>query len=96
MSDDEDDFWAVQVSMGAKLQSARRMAQVVVSTSGEMALMRTVHPLDYARIKRELSQHKQRDAQKRGKDSLQATIVTELVARYLPHLADDPATPPPM
>ena len=71
MSDDEDDFWAVQVSMGEKLQSARRMDQVVVSTSGEMALMRTVHPLDYARIKRQLSQHQQRDVQKRGKDSLQ-------------------------
>jgi hypothetical protein len=96
MSDDEDDFWAAQVSMGEKLQSARRMDQVVVSISGEMALMRTVHPLDYARIKQNLSEQKQRDVQKRGKDALQASLVTELVAQYLPHLADDTTTPPPI
>jgi hypothetical protein len=33
------------------LASARRFDQVV-ATSGEMAMMRTVHPLDFARIKR--------------------------------------------
>jgi hypothetical protein len=86
MSDDEDDFWAVQVSMGEKLQSARRMDQVVVATSGEMALMRTVHPLDFARIKQALSKQIGRDPNKRGKDALQADIVTELVAQHLPHL----------
>lgn len=86
MSDAEDDFWAVQVSMGEKLQSARRMEQVVVATSGEMALMRTVHPLDFARIKQGLSTQVGRDPLKRGKDALQARIVTELVHAYLPHL----------
>jgi hypothetical protein len=55
------------------LASARRFDQVVVATSGEMALMRTVHPLDFARIKR-------------GKDALQAAIINTLVAEYLPHL----------
>lgn len=88
MSDDEEDFWAVQVSMGEKLQSARRFDQVVVATSGEMALMRTVHPLDFARIKRALAQQELRDAHKRSKDVLQAKIVTELVAHYLPQFAD--------
>ena len=87
MSDDEDDFWAVQVSMGEKLQSARRFDQVVVATSGEMALMRTVHPLDFARIKQALAQQEFREAGKRGKDALQAKIVTGLVAHYLPQLA---------
>jgi hypothetical protein len=86
MSDDEDDFWAIQVSMGEKLQSARRFDQVVVATSGEMALMRTVHPLDFARIKKVLAQQEFRDVNKRGKDALQAEIVTELVAQYLPQL----------
>lgn len=86
MSDDEDDFWAVQVSMGEKLQSARRMDQVVVATSGEMALMRTVHPLDFARIKHTLSQQIGRAPNKRGKDALQARVVTELVEQCLPHL----------
>jgi hypothetical protein len=86
MSDDEDDFWAVQVSMGEKLHSARRMDQVVVSTSGEMALMRTVHPLDFARIKLALSKQVGRDPNKSGKDALQSRIVTELANEYLPHL----------
>jgi hypothetical protein len=86
MSDAEDDFWAVQVSMGEKLQSARRMDQVVVATSGEMALMRTIHPLDFARIKLGLSQQIGRDPNKSGKDALQSRIVTELVNAYLPHL----------
>lgn len=89
MSDAEDDFWAVQVSMGDKLAAARRFDQVVVGTSGDMALMRTVHPLDFARIKLALSQQLGRDPNKRGKDALQATIVSALVAEYLPHLAAD-------
>jgi hypothetical protein len=86
MSDDEEDFWAVHVSMGEKLQSARRFDQVVVATSGEMALMRTVHPLDFARIKLSLSQQENREANKRGKDALQAMVVTGLLEQYLPHL----------
>ncbi|WP_394756485.1 GSU2403 family nucleotidyltransferase fold protein, partial [Rhodoferax sp.] len=83
MSDAEDDFWAAQVSMGEKLASARRFDQVVVATSGEMALMRTVHPVDFARIKLALSQQAGRDANKRGKDALQASIVNSLVENYL-------------
>jgi len=86
MSAAEDDFWAVQASMGEKLASARRLDQVVVATSGEMALMRTVHPLDFARIKVALSQQINRDANKRGKDALQAAIINILVAEHLPHL----------
>ena len=88
MSESDDDFWAVQVSMGEKLLSARRFDQVVVATSGEMAMMRTVHPLDFARIKLALSQQVNRDANKRGKDVLQATVVSELVTEFLPHLLD--------
>lgn len=93
MSEDEDDFWAVQVSMGEKLQTARGFDQVVVATSGEMALMRTVHPLDFARFKLTLSQQAFRDANKRGKDVLQAQIVTELVEHYLPHLQNTSISP---
>lgn len=86
MSSAEDDFWAVQVSMGDKLASARRFDQVVVATSGEMALMRTVHPLDFARIKLTLSKQAGRDANKRGKDALQSAIIDTLVTNYLPTL----------
>jgi len=66
------------------LQSARRMDQVVVGTSGEMALMRTIPPLDFARIKFDLSKQTGRDPNKSGKDALQSRIVTELVNEYLP------------
>jgi len=86
MSEDHNDLWAVQVSMGEKLQSARRMDQVVVATSGEMALMRTIHPIDFARIKQSLSQQTGRNPNKSGKDALQSHIVTALVNEYLPHL----------
>jgi hypothetical protein len=72
--------------MSDKLASARRFDQVVVAISGEMALMRTVHPLDFARIKLDLSQQAGRDANKRGKDALQSAIVNTLVANYLPHM----------
>ncbi|WP_294766309.1 GSU2403 family nucleotidyltransferase fold protein [uncultured Rhodoferax sp.] len=85
MSDEDDDFWAVQVSMGERLQSARRVDQMVVATSGEMALMRTIHPLDFARIKLGLSRQLGRDPNKSGRDALQSLIVTELVEEYLPH-----------
>lgn len=93
MSDAEDDVWAVQVSMGDKLLSARRFDQVVVATSGEMALMRTVHPLDFARIKLALSRQAGRDPNKCGRDALQAAIVNTLVADYLPQLQEN-GTPP--
>ena len=88
MSSAEDDFWAVPVSMGDKLASARRFDQMVVATSGEMALMRTVHPLDFARIKLGLSKQAGRDANKRGKDALQAAIIDTLVTNYLPTLSN--------
>lgn len=71
------------MSIGEKLASARQFDQVVVATSGEMALMRTVHPIDFARIKLSLSQQAGRDANKRGKDALQASIVNTLVENYL-------------
>lgn len=90
MSAAEDDSWAVQVSMGDKLAAARRFDQVVVATSGDMALMRTVHPLDFARVKLALSQQPGRDANKSGKDALQATLVKALVTDYLPHLGMTP------
>ena len=45
--------------------------------------MQTVHPVDFARIKLALSQQAGRDANKRGKDALQASIVNSLVENYL-------------
>ncbi|QWE16905.1 GSU2403 family nucleotidyltransferase fold protein [Polynucleobacter sp. AP-Nino-20-G2] len=86
MSEDEGDLWAMQVSMGEKLISSRYFKQMIVSSSGEMALMRTIHPADFARIKLELSKQPGRDPNKSGKDFLQAKIIKALIHEYLPHL----------
>ncbi len=86
MSNNEDDFWAVQVRTGQALIDARRFDQVIVSTSGHMARMHTIHPLDFAKVKRTLSAMRERDPLKRSKDLLQAEIAENLVANYLPNL----------
>jgi hypothetical protein len=86
MSGDENDFWAVQVRTGQALIDARRFDQVIVSTSGHMARMQTIHPLDFAKVKRTLSTMRERDPLKRSKDLLQAQIAEDLVERYLPNL----------
>jgi Nucleotidyltransferase len=86
LSDDEDDFWAVQTDMGGRLLSARPFEQIVVSTTGTMARMKTVHPLDFVRIKRALAALPGRERQKFRKDALQAEMVLTLVNEYLPQL----------
>lgn len=86
MGANEDDFWAVQVAMGERLLGARRFDQMVVATSGQMALIRTIHPLDFSRIKRDLADQVFREPLKKGKDRLQARVVDDLVRAYLPHL----------
>ena len=94
MSDSEDDLWAAQVPSGDTILGARPFEAIVVGTSGGMARMRTIHPLDFARIKERLSKATDRDPLKARKDSLQANVAREIVREYLPHLAD-PVAPPP-
>lgn len=86
MSDEEDDFWAVQVEQGEKIASGRKFEHVVIAANGEMATMRTLHPLDFIRLKRELSRRKDRDPQKAPKDRLQADVVKKLWDGYLKRL----------
>jgi hypothetical protein len=86
MSGDVGDFWAVQVRTGQALIDARRFDQVVISTSGHMARMQTIHPLDFAKVKRTLSAMQEREPLKRSKDLLQAQIAEDLVAQYLSNL----------
>lgn len=83
MSDEEDDFWAVQISDGDKLTTGRKFDHLVVAANGEMANMRTVHPLDFIRLKRQLSQMQLRDPLKAPKDLLQASVVQQLWDSYL-------------
>ena len=83
MSANEDDLWAVQVSSGEKMVSGRKFGQLVVANSGQMAVMQTLHPLDFVRIKTALSSDLQRDPLKRPKDKLQAMVVQGLWDTYL-------------
>jgi len=95
MSDDEDDLWAAQVPSGDNILGARPFEEVVVATSGAMARMRTIHPLDFARIKDRLSKATDRDPLKARKDALQASVAREIVRDYLPQLAEHvPASGP--
>lgn len=89
MTPHEDDLWAVRASTGQRLLSVAKFSQVVVATSGAMARMPTVHPLAFARIKRQLSQDPLRDPRKAPKDKAQADIVESLVKRFLPQLATE-------
>jgi len=67
MSDDEDDVWAVQASTGDRILSAPRFSQMVVATNGAMAIMHTMAPPDFARIKRKLAEYPTRDPLKRSR-----------------------------
>ena len=72
--------------MGQKLLSVPRFDQVAVGINGGMARMRTVHPLDFARIKRQLLRDFRRDPLKNAKDMAQAGMIEMLVQECLPHL----------
>lgn len=71
-----------------KLRESPRFSQVVVSLNGAMARMHTVHPLAFARIKKQLASKVGRDPLKAPKGALQAKLVTELVTSCLPHLKE--------
>lgn len=82
----ERDFWVVQVANGTQMASAPRFSQMVVSASGHMALMTTLHPVTFSRLKRALALNPKRDPLKKSRDALQARAVGELVDEMMPHL----------
>lgn len=82
MSDD-DDFWAAQIDQGEKIASGRKFEHLVIAANGEMATMRTLHPLDFIRLKSELASRSGRDPRKAPKDRLQAQVVQQLWSEYL-------------
>jgi hypothetical protein len=92
MTPNDEDLWAVRASTAQRLLSVPKFSQVVVGTSGAMARMPTVHPMAFARIKRQLSQDPKRDPRKAPKDRAQADIVELLVPQFLPQLAVEPTT----
>lgn len=86
MSGDENDFWAVQIPDGDKLATGRKFEHLVVAPNGEMASMRTMHPLDFIRLKNKLADLPTRDPLKAPKDRLQALVVQALWDGYLHRL----------
>lgn len=105
LSDDEDDVRAVQASTGDRILGSPRFSQMVVATNGEMAVMNTMHPMDFVKIKRVLGTYPTRDPLRRTKDLLQADLVEALVHSHMPQYAraegaidgpDEPATRPPV
>lgn len=89
---DDEAIWAVQVPGGEALASARRFEQIVTSTTGVMARMRTISPLDFIDIKRDAGEDPRRDPRKARKDLLQTLIVERLVEEFGIDAADDPGS----
>ena len=88
----ERDFWVVPVGNGAQMASAERFAQMVVSASGHMALMTTLHPVVFSRLKGALAASPTRNPLKKSRDELQAQAVAQLVDEMLPHLLPGDST----
>jgi hypothetical protein len=78
----DEDFWAVQISTGSQLLDGGNFEQMVVATSGHMAMMHAPAPASFVRIKQHIANMRSRDPLKARKDALQAQIVEQMVAQY--------------
>ena len=78
-TEDEDDLWPVQARRAEDFLNAPRFEQVIFSTTGRMALMRTVAPAVFVAFKRWMAELDNRPAGKRRRDLLQADIVQQLL-----------------
>jgi hypothetical protein len=86
ITDAEDDFWVTQAERAAELLNAPRFSAMIVAPSGDMARMTTISPIAFAKFKRWLAAQPTRDPMKRSRDTLQAEVVEQLTAEYLPHI----------
>ncbi|OBR50540.1 GSU2403 family nucleotidyltransferase fold protein [Paraburkholderia tropica] len=84
LTDNEDEFWAVQARRAGKLLSAPRFSAVIVSASGQMARMNTIAPAEFCTFKRWMAKQPDRDPLKRQRDALQVEVVEQLMEEYLP------------
>lgn len=83
-SNDEDDLWPVQAIRASVLTVAPRFEHVVISSTGKMALMNTISPQSFIEFKLWMTEKAPyRDAVKKRRDKLQASIVQELVEQGL-------------
>lgn len=79
ISGHDGDVYPVQAGSAQLLLSSPRFDQVVVGADGRMALMRTVDPLTFVRVKRRLSESDSREFIKRERDRRQAEAVQALM-----------------
>lgn len=84
--EDGDGFYAVPARNTGLLLNVPRFSAMIVSTTGHMARMNTISPATFVRFKRWMAEQPDRDPIKRQKDILQAVMIDELIAEYLPHL----------
>ncbi len=90
LSDEEDEFYAVQARKAGVLLDGPRFSAMIVSTTGHMARMNTVSPILFAKFKQWMSEQPDREPLRRRRDALQSNRVEELVREYLPHLLEIP------
>lgn len=84
LSADEDDLWPVQANRADVLTQAARFEHIVVSTTGRMALMRTIAPAVFVEFKNWMAKKSlDRPALKRRRDAHQAAIVQTLMDENL-------------
>lgn len=86
LTEEEDDFYAVQAQRAGVLLDGPRFSSMIVSVTGHMARMNTISPPAFVRFKRWMAGRPDRDPMKRTRDTLQAELVEELVEEYLPQL----------
>lgn len=92
LTDNEDEFYAVQAKKAGILLDGPRFSSMIVSVTGHMARMNTISPAAFVRFKRWMAEQPDRDPMKRRRDKLQADLVEELAREYLPHLLMAPET----
>lgn len=85
--EDEDEIYAVFAKRAGILLEGERFSRMVVSSTGQMARMRTISPVLFVEFKRWLAGQEDRDPLKRQRDMLQADLVEELVKEYLPNVS---------
>lgn len=86
LTDEDDELYAVPARNAGLLLDGPRFSAMIVSTTGHMARMNTISPVTFVRFKRWMAEQPDRDTMKRQRDVLQANMVEELIAEYLPHL----------
>lgn len=82
----EDDFWVAQAKRAGILLDSEPFSTMVVSASGDMAKMKTINPVTFAKFKRWMAEFPDRDILKKPRDKRQAEIVEEIAKNYFPHL----------